>query len=221
MVIIHNTLWTNYWNVASYTARDFLSWSTHRVMSCLVIAYTSFGKGPHKCPREPLVFFFRAHTHTHTHTHTPSFLSLLPLPSSLTPIALARNTAPCFSWQNSAGCPCVPEKPAFSPSSLQPTRTFLTFSACSLWTVHFSLLTSSRLPGKAGQGGTNTSSHLHYIHILPVSLPLSPKSLYNSLSLHPNLSLWWLLALFALSERASRAQVCKCLCYCSLVRKSC
>lgn len=52
------------------------------------------------------------HTHTHTHTHTRFARSLLPLLSSLTPIALARNTAPCFSWQNSAGCPCVPEKPA-------------------------------------------------------------------------------------------------------------
>lgn len=73
-------------------------------------SYASFGKRTRKCPREPLVFFSLVSPHTHTRTHFP--LSLLPLPSSLTPIALARNTAPCFSWQNSAGCPCVPEKPA-------------------------------------------------------------------------------------------------------------
>lgn len=63
-----------------------------------------------KCPREPLIFLsalcFNA---------PPPFSH--PFSCSLTPIALARNTAPCFSWQNSAGCPCVPEKPAFSPSS--------------------------------------------------------------------------------------------------------
>lgn len=105
-------------------------------MSWLVIPYTSFGEGPEKCPREPLVFFFTPQPHPNI-LYTFFLLCLLPLPTSFTLIALARNTALCFSWQNSAGCPCVPEKPAFSPSSLQPTRTFLTFSACSLWTVHF------------------------------------------------------------------------------------
>lgn len=183
--------------------------------SCHALSYLIhlLATAPGSAPREALVLFVLAHT------FFP--FSLLPLPSSLTPIALATQILPCFSWQNSAGCPCVPEKPAFSPSSLQPTRTFLTFSACSLWTVHFSLLTSSRLPGTAGQGGTDTSSLLHYIHILPSSLSLSPKSLYNSLSLYPNPSLWWLLALLALSERANWAQVCGCMHYCSLMRKSC
>lgn len=112
--------------------------------------------------------------HIHTFFLSTLFYSFAPS-QLLTPIALARNTAPCCSWQNSAGSPCVPEKPAFSPSSLQPTRTFLTFlpALCE----HFSPFTSSRLPSTAGQGGTDTSSHLHYIHILPLSLSMSLKSL--------------------------------------------
>lgn len=177
---------------------SFLSWSTQQG----------------RYPREPLVYFLhpntytRTNTRTHINTHTSLSLLLLPILSSLTPIALLRNTAPYFSWQNSAGCPCEPEKPA----NVHISHIFCLLS----WTLHWSLLTSSRLPGNAEQGGTNTSFHLHYIHILPVSLPL-----YNSFSLHPNPSLWWLLALFDLSEQASWVQVCECLRYCSLMRKSC
>lgn len=187
-------------NVTKIFSRD------QRTGSCHASSYLIHLLAMATCPREPLVFFIISpppHTHTHTHTFFPLSLSLslfCPFPSSLTPIALARNTAPCFSWQNSAGCPCVPEKPAFSPSSPQPTRTFLTFSC--LLSANSSLQPPHIIQAprqKAGQGGTDTSSRLHYIHILPVSLPPSPKSLYNSPSLRPNPPLWWLLALFALS----------------------
>lgn len=43
----------------------------------------------------------------------------------------ALSTAPCCSWKNSTGCPCVPKKqhpPRPHSQSLQPRRTFLTYS---------------------------------------------------------------------------------------------
>lgn len=54
---------------------------------------------------------------------------------------------------------------------------FSHFLACSLRTVRFSRSTSSRLPGTAGQGGTDMSSHLHYIHPHPPCLSFSAFSI--------------------------------------------
>lgn len=51
-----------------------------------IVPFTSFGRGGRRrTPGEPLIFL-----------SAPSLLSS------------ARNTAPCFSWQNSEGRPCVP-----------------------------------------------------------------------------------------------------------------
>lgn len=85
----------------------FYNWSASLVINTPghIVSFTSFGKGGRRStPGEPLIFFSACNPDAHTHTH-----SSLPLPSSFAPVALARNTAPCFSWQNSEGRPCVPE----------------------------------------------------------------------------------------------------------------
>lgn len=121
---------------------------------------------------------------THTHTSIPLFLSLsvfCPF-SPFTPISLARNTAPYFSWQNTAGRPCVPEKPA---------NVHISYIFC-LLSAHTSLQPPHiiQAPSAWDEFVLSLTLHPH------PSLPPSTKPLHNSLSLHPNPSLWWFLALF-------------------------
>lgn len=141
-----------------------------------------------KCPWESFVYPVQKHLpHTHTqttHTSIPLSLSVVCPFSPFTPISLARNTAPYFSWQNSAGRPCVPEKPA----NMHISHIFCLLCA------HTSLRASSHHPGFPAPG-TNSSPHLHYIHI-PHFLRRQSRRVIRSHSTQ-NPSLWWFLALFS------------------------
>lgn len=187
-----------------------------------IISFTSFGKGTGKSPGEPLIFIlclslFTTHIHTNRHVHARTHAHFsLPLPSSFAPVALAKNTAPCFSWQNSEGCPCVPEKPA---------NVHISHIFCTALSASASLRASSHHPGsQAMQDRVGRTRPLLLAITSTSSLCLSffVSNIHNSLSLHPNPSLWWLLALLNLQERARRVQVCEgpALC-CSLMRQSC
>lgn len=156
---------------------------------CEVFLHKVFLTG--KCPWESFVYPVQKHlphTHTqtaHTYTNRTHIHASLPLfcPfSPFTPISLARNTAPYFSWQNSAGHPCVPEKPA----NMHISHIFCLLSAhTSLQPPHI-----IQAPSAWDEFILSLTLHPH------PSLPPSTKPLRNSLSLHPNPSLWWFLALF-------------------------
>ena len=112
---------------------------------------------------------------THTHAHPSLSPSVFCPFSPFTPISVARNTAPYFSWQNSAGCPCVPEKPA----NMHISHIFCLLSA------HTSLQPPHILQAPKDRDEFILSLTLHP----HPSLPPSIKPLRNSLLLHQNPSL--------------------------------
>lgn len=155
-------------NEASFTVRVFLSWLTHQVISFLLHL---LARGLGRALGNPLSLFFACpsspHTYTQTgtctHTHTLLFApSLLFRPRS----SCEEHSAMFLLaelWRLSLRAWKTSQRAHFSH--------FLHCSLCER--LASSLLTSSRLPSNAGQGGTNASSLArNYIHILPLSLVL-------------------------------------------------
>lgn len=144
--------------------------------------------GRRSTPGEPLIFSSACEPR-----RARSLLCPLSPPLS-PPSPLARNTAPCFSWQNSEGRPCV-------PGETSQRAHFSHF----LRRAPASPRLASALPHVVQAAVAGRDASFLFLSHFSLSPSIVASNVHNSLSLHPDASICRsLLALLRLQERRIR-----------------